>query len=141
MVNEIYANAFCSGDISEIENFDEASKDSSVCWVCHHRLEVHPDYNNSVKEMKMMGLYFHRPACELIFLRPGDHSSLHNKFRSSRTKEAIASAHKGTRRPESTRQKMKDAWALSRLTGTPRGSKGMHWHYEDGHRVYTKGED
>ena len=137
MINELYANAFCKDDISLIENFDKASKDPSECWVCHHRMEIRPDYNNSVEELKAMGLYFHRPAGELVFMKSGDHSSLHNRNRSSKTKAAISKGLVGRKISEVTRQKLKDAWALSRATGLPRGAIGMHWHIEDGHRVYT----
>lgn len=55
----------CSGKIEEIENFSEAINDSKHMWDLHHKLGL----NHSIEELKEAGLYFHRPANELEFLR------------------------------------------------------------------------
>ena len=47
-----------------IENYDLAIADTTKTWICHHRLEK--DY--TVAELKSMGLYYHRPPEELIFV-------------------------------------------------------------------------
>jgi hypothetical protein len=138
MVNELYANAFCSDDIRNIENYDIAVADTVECWVCHHRKEIQEDRLISSAELQELGLYYHRPASELIFMRRGDHSRLHNCNRPDDLKERLRSSHKGLKRTELTKQRMRDAWARSKEQGTPRGALGMHWHIEKGKRVYTK---
>lgn len=69
---------YCCEDISLIENYEQAKLDDFEGWLCHHKLEIHSDYRNKVKDLKKMGLYYNRPACELIFLKWGEHSALHH---------------------------------------------------------------
>lgn len=70
---------YCCEDISLIENYEKAVNDKTQTWVCHHRLEIKDGHNNySRKELKEMGLYFDRPAKELIFLTDKQHKILHN---------------------------------------------------------------
>src|SRR5574344_132885 len=76
---------YCCEDISKIENYEEAKADNFISWDIHHRLET----NNSdgerrlvdltADELKALGMYYNRPASELIFITHGDHTSLHNK--------------------------------------------------------------
>lgn len=69
---------FCNGDVSKIENYDNAIADRFVSWHCHHRREILPDGSFITKdELKRKNLYFNRPPEELIFLRPKDHLRLH----------------------------------------------------------------
>lgn len=72
---------YCCEDINLIENYEQAKLENFDGWVCHHKLEIHSDYRNKVKELKQMGLYYNRPACELIFLKWGEHSKLHQSGR------------------------------------------------------------
>lgn len=78
-----HAELWCGEDISLIENYEQAKNDKSQLWVCHHRLELHPD--GSIRFTKdsliKLGLYENRPARELIFLPYGLHSTLHDKAR------------------------------------------------------------
>ena len=78
MINEKNAKAYCSDDISLIENYNEAVNDKTQSWELHHRLES--ELNKSVQELKDLNLYFNRPADELIFLTKSEHSSLHQKL-------------------------------------------------------------
>ena len=79
---------FCCENVSKIENFEKAMNDKEM-WHCHHRLETHDEngnereYSISVKTLKEQGLYFNRPANELIFLRMSEHRSLHNRIQAS----------------------------------------------------------
>lgn len=73
MINEYNAKEFCREDISLIENYDRAIADTTQTWHCHHRRESIYTRDG----LKEIGEYFHRPACELIFLTPFDHLSLH----------------------------------------------------------------
>jgi hypothetical protein len=63
----------------QIENYEKAIADTEQTWHCHHRLEIHEDYTNSVKHLKMMNLYYNRPPEELIFLTSAEHSRLYAK--------------------------------------------------------------
>lgn len=71
------------GRIDLIENYDIAMKDNLDGWDIHHKLEIHDDYINSLKHMKLMNLYYNRPPAELIWLRNSDHKRLHAKSRRS----------------------------------------------------------
>lgn len=79
---EFLANRYCS-DIENVENFALAKADNFNGWVVHHRLETHFSdgqrrlVNLSEKELIALGTYYHRPADELIFMRHGEHISLH----------------------------------------------------------------
>lgn len=75
MINVYYAYAYCCEDISLIQNYYEAINDDTQTWVCHHRLEV--ELNKSKPELIEEGLYFHRPASELIFVTKADHIRIH----------------------------------------------------------------
>ncbi len=88
MISKYSANKFCKDDISKIENYDKAMTDTTQTWDCHHRLEIHSDYTNSREELKMMNLYYNRPAEELIFLKHTEHMRLHYKDR-KRSEETI----------------------------------------------------
>lgn len=80
---------YCCEDPGLIENYELALKDKTHEWDCHHKLEVHSDYRNTPEELKMMGLYYNRPACELIFLRKGEHFRIHNKDKEKSTTHKI----------------------------------------------------
>lgn len=84
-------NKFCCEDISLIENYEKAINDSQM-WECHHRLEVSEEGIFSPKELKEKGLYYHRPANELIFLTRKDHDTLHGANRKQETRDRISVA-------------------------------------------------
>lgn len=62
-----------------IENYEKAKSDNFVGWHCHHRLELHPDntIRFTVDSLKKLGLYYKRPANELIFLKIEEHARKH----------------------------------------------------------------
>lgn len=68
---------YCCEDISKIENYLDASLDTENIWHCHHRLELCDKKNNKMPNLKKLGLYYNRPAKELIFLSPSNHLLLH----------------------------------------------------------------
>lgn len=132
MINEYYAKKFCKDDISLIENYDNAIKDKTQTWHCHHRRET--IYSKS--DLIEIGEYYNRPAIELIFLTPKEHRKLHKpnlgkKFSeetrrkmseslkcnkralghklSEDTKRKISEYHKGKKRSEETRRKMSES--------------------------------
>lgn len=96
-------NKFCCENISNIENYEKAINDNSQTWSCHHKLETHNSDGErrlvdiTRNELIALGMYYHRPANELIFLTNSEHVSLHNKgkLRSEEAKKRISEAHKG----------------------------------------------
>ena len=79
MINEKCAKCYCSEDVSLIENYQEAIADEERTWDIHHRQEC--DENGKTlftcKQLKEMGLYFNRPASELVFVTRSMHKMLH----------------------------------------------------------------
>lgn len=105
MIDKRRVKTYCNGDISLIENYDLAVNDKTQTWACHHRNEIMDDGTlHSVKWLKDNDLYFHRPASELIFMTPSEHSILHatgenhpmyGKHHSDETKIKMSFANKG----------------------------------------------
>ena len=104
MINEKNAKTYCSEDISNIENYELAINDTTQTWEIHHRGEVLPCGRFSPNDLKKFGLYFNRPASELIFLTKAEHTRLHWKGvpnhylkgvpKSEAHKKALSEAHK-----------------------------------------------
>lgn len=80
---------YCCEDVSLIENYDIAVKDSTQTWVCHHKLEIQNEISVSIKELKEKNLYWKRLASELIFLTRSEHTKLHGKNISKETRIKI----------------------------------------------------
>jgi len=57
-----------------IENYDKAINDDTQIWQLHHRLE---DNGFTKNDLINKGLYYNRPANELIFLTIHEHRQLH----------------------------------------------------------------
>lgn len=66
---------YCT-DYWNIENYEQAKNDDTQIWHCHHKREI--DENKSKIQLKNEGLYWNRPATELIFLTVSDHRKLHS---------------------------------------------------------------
>ena len=96
MVNQAKAKYYCCEDISLIENYDEAMK-SDKRWDCHHRMELQDDKILTQQEMIKLGLYYKRPASELIFLSHSEHVKLHYKYKpySEEAKQKISNSLNG----------------------------------------------
>lgn len=95
MIDEYRAKRFCKEDLSKIENYDKAISDDTQTWHCHHRTEIW--WNCSKKDLIENDCYYNRKACELIFLTPTEHKSLHSKGKivSEETKQKMSKAQKG----------------------------------------------
>ena len=75
----LYWKRYCSEPLELIENYQQALAENFKGWCIHHRLEIKSDGTRvSRQELKDNGLYFNRPASELVFMRNGEHCSLHN---------------------------------------------------------------
>ena len=119
MISETQVKKYCNEDPSLIENYEDAIADTNKIWNCHHRLEIQP---NGVKvsryELISSGMYYHRPANELIFLTETEHRRIHHvgKVLSEYTKRKISGAlrgispsNKGKHPSEETRRKMSES--------------------------------
>ena len=125
MISEKYAKKYCCDDISNIENYELAINDTIQTWECHHRGEVLPCGRYTPKDLIKFGLYYSRPASELIFLTPDDHRQLHFKGvhrpdlkgvpKSEAHKKAISKAHKGVPLSEEHKKALSEA-----LKGVPK---------------------
>ena len=131
-----YKRYYCK-DIENVENFEKAKADNFKGWECHHRLETHTpdgkrrDADISHKELIALGLYYHRPAEELIFLTTREHNTFKkgkpghwkgkqgywkgktgpNKGKqfSAETKNKMREKAKGRRHSEETKKRMREA--------------------------------
>ena len=128
MINENKVKKYCREDISLIENYDKAINDKTQTWHCHHRRET----IFSRKDLKEIGEYYNRPACELIFLTSLEHNRLHNlgKNVSAEARKKISESKKGENNPlfgkhhsEETRKKMSEA-----NKGKNNWIKSTHWY-------------
>ena len=98
-----------------IENYDKAKKNNFKGWDCHHRLETHNSDGErrlvgiTKKELIALGIYYNRPAEELIFLTSREHSRLHRKGKclSEETRNKMREAKQNI--SEETRKKMSEA--------------------------------
>ena len=120
MISKRSAKAYCRDDISLIENYVKAVSDTTQLWHCHHRRET----ILSRKDLIEIGAYYNRPACELIFLTPNEHLSLHKtgnanmlgKHHSAEARKRISEALKGEKcyifgkhLPAETRKKLSES--------------------------------
>ena len=71
---------YCCEDISKIENYELAKRDNFRGWVIHHRLELVETgavADSTKQDLKAWGIYYNRPASELIYLTKSEHQKLH----------------------------------------------------------------
>ena len=82
---------FCKEPIELIENFENAKNDLERTWVLHHRLELtmDDDFAHSAEELKRLGMYFNRPAFELIFLTKNEHMRKHLLARNPNSQKSV----------------------------------------------------
>lgn len=124
MINETKVRRYCS-EFEKIENYDKAMTDMEHTWDCHHRLEIGQNGERiSMGDLISHGLYYNRPASELIFLTHSEHQRLHHieNQLSEEIRRKISESHKGKpgghlghRHSEETRKKvsesLKEYWA------------------------------
>lgn len=89
-------------DYENIENYEKAKADNFEGWCCHHRKGVYIQ----TEELQELGMYYGRPAEELIFLTVSEHQYLHKKGKqgywkgknlSEEVKKKISEANKGNK--------------------------------------------
>ena len=142
MINEYYAKMYCKEDISKIENYDKAISDSTQIWHCHHRDEVKvlPSGMTILRSRQDLidnECYYHRKACELIFLTPTEHHNLHNKGKhlSDETRKKCSTVKKGKNHPLYGKHHS-DAAKIK----MSKAHKGKTWKLIDGKRVWISKE-
>ena len=101
-----------------IENYEKAKADNFKGWHCHHRLETYTSDGErrlvdiTQKELKALGMYYNRPAEELIFLTTREHNAFkEGKPKSDETRRKMKGNKNalGCHRSEETRRKMAEA--------------------------------
>lgn len=74
------AELYCCEDISRIENYELAKADNFKGWCIHHRLELVSTgavVDSTMQDLIDWGIYYNRPADELIFLTKTEHNHIH----------------------------------------------------------------
>ena len=116
MISFRQTKKYCKEDISKIKNYDKAIADTTQTWVCHHRTEIW--WNCTAQDLIDNECYYHRKACELIFLTPAEHIKLHTqgKRHTDETRRKMSESLKGEKNPfygkhhsEEARRKMSEA--------------------------------
>lgn len=111
---------YCS-EFEKIENYDKAMTDMEHTWDCHHRLEIGKNGERvSRQDLISHGLYYNRPADELVFLTQSEHRRLHHKGKtfSEETKRKMSEARRGRTLSQGTRRKLSEA-----MKGKPRSDE------------------
>lgn len=97
-----YYKQYCA-NIENVENFEKAKADNFKGWCIHHRLQTWTSDGErravdiTMDELNSLGMYYNRPAEELIFLTESEHQILHTKGKtlSDECKKKISEAIKG----------------------------------------------
>ena len=134
MIYEKSIRQFCSEDPSLIENYNEAVS-SPEKWVCHHRGEILPCGRYTPADLKKFGLYYHRPASELVFLTRNEHTRIHKlgnknclgKHRTEATKEKLRQAHLGKRLSDAAKEKLRQLNLGKRLSDETKAKMSQKW--------------
>lgn len=122
-----YFKYYCK-DYENIENYEKALKDNFKGWNCHHRLETHNSDGErrlvdiSAAELIALGMYYNRPANELLFMTTSEHKTLHmkgkyagennpfyGKTHSDESKNKMSEAHKGKHNSAEHNMKISEA--------------------------------
>ena len=109
MINEKVVRKYCKEDISKIKNYDKAIADTTQVWHCHHMTETW--WHCSKQDLIENECYYHRKACELIFLTPEEHKRLHMKgvTLSDETRRKMSESKKGRIFSEEHRRKLSES--------------------------------
>ena len=103
---------YCSEPLELVENYAAAKADNFAGWCIHHKLEIKKDGTRvSVQELKDQGLYFGRPAEELVFMRTTEHARMHmtGLACSITTRQKISKTMTGILIKETTRLKISES--------------------------------
>ena len=134
MINVRHAKEFCSGDITEIENYEVAVNDKNETWDVHHRLELHPDNSTRFtrEDLKRLDLYYNVEPEMLIFLKRKEHLQMHKKGKSITENQRL-------NRPKKLTEEHKRNIGLA-SKGRKMPFAGKTWKLIDGKRVWISKE-
>ena len=134
-------------DYKNIENYEKAKADNFNNWDCHHRLETHTSdgerriVNITQKELIALGMYYNRPASELIFITESEHNRFQEGWHhTEEAKEKIGKASRGRQHSDESKKKMSEASKGKPKTKEHRkniaeaariNSTGRHWYHND----------
>ena len=114
-------------DYEKIENYEKAKKDDFKGWECHHRLETYtPEGERRIiditkKELIALGMYYHRPAEELIFLTIKEHHEYRKgKRHTEEARRKMSEARKGKHLSEEHKKKIGEAQKGKKLSAETR---------------------
>ena len=122
--NKIW-HKYCCEDLSKIENYDIMMSEphNNREWCIHHRFEIIDGIEVETKKSLIEnGLYYDRPANELIFMRTKEHNKMHSSGRTA---------------SEETKAKMRASWrkrgpmsaeTKEKLRKANLGIKRGHWY-------------
>lgn len=102
---------YCNEDVSLIENYYKALN-SPEDYDVHHRLELDTGTYISSDELIKRGLYYDRPAKELILLPHGEHTKIHASFGFPNKSKRISEKRKGHIVTQETRDKIRQSRLL-----------------------------
>ena len=134
---------YCCEDVTKIENYELAKKDNFKGWVCHHKLGLIATggvCDVDSQDLIDWGIYYNRPADELIFLTRNEHKILHNKGKpsgmkgkhfSEEARNKISEANKGKHFGHFSEEHKKNIGEANKGK-----YKGKHWKLVDGKRVW-----
>ena len=139
MINEKCARGYCKEDISKIKNYEQAVNDTTQVWDCHHITETW--WNCTSKELIENECYYHRKACELIFLTHAEHTRLHRKGNkhSEETRRKIGEARKGKPAPNKGKttsvfgEAYKEHYGITRCDNVKLYDKEYKYYKHQGH--------
>ena len=127
---------YCCENTELVENYQLAKTDNFKGWVIHHRLETHVSTGEkrivelTRFELDALGMYYNRPASELIYLTRGQHNTIHKKG-----KPCVGNI--GSHRSDETKEKMSkvdksymqtDAYKAAHRAGIAKKIQGLHWY-------------
>lgn len=126
MINKVISTlkSYCQ-DYKKIENYDKAIADKENIWHCHHKLEIGSNGERVLhKDLIRQGLYYNRPASELIFLTNSEHKRLHQSGKkiSDETKRKISEYRSGKQMSEETKRKISES-----MRGKKRQTRSEEW--------------
>ena len=138
MINYEFAYAVCRDDISTIENYELAIADQTQTWICHHKKGV----DITREELVRLGLYYHQPSYDLIFVTKKEHNQIHKKRLFGDKKS------KSERSKEMWKKRKEEGWTFSEESKEKMSkahkelepwNKGMPGHTK-GKKRYTNGK-
>lgn len=134
MVTSFYVLRSYCRNYENIENYDKAVNDTTQIWECHHRLELEKTggvCDVTKQDLIDWGIYYDRPADELIFLTKAEHRKLHHtgKEVSKETRDLHSESKKGKTHTVSDETRKKISIANTGKSH-PAWNKGVPWSEE-----------